>query len=621
VCGIAGIHRFDGVAVDPGLLERMSAELTHRGPDDAGLWTHQQVGFAHRRLSIIDVGGSPQPMTCALSPVTICFNGEILNYQQLRRDLDYPFRTAGDTETLLALYHHHGIGMLERLRGQFAFALHDARIGTTWLVRDRVGILPLYYRVDDASVAFASEIKALLPAMPGPVELDAAGLGAYLAHRSVPAPRTLVAGVRKVLPGAVVELGDRRSAASERRWWRVAPPGSTRVARPRSPGQAVDAVHEALRASVAEALVADVPVGAYLSGGVDSSLIVALVAEQHGAGVETFSAGFGDERTDETSHARAVSDLLGTVHHEVAVRPRDLAELWDQLTWHRDAPLSEPADVAVYRLAELAGTRVKVVLSGEGSDELFGGYPKYRLAWPAALLERVPSSLRAGFGRELDRRLPVAAHRPRVAARALTAPTRDELVRSWFAPFTHDERRRLLGRTPPPPDSPLADTWAVGDPLRRMLAHDVGVWLPDNLLERGDRMTMAASVELRPPFLDPRLVDLAFALPASVKVRGSTTKWVVKEVARRYLPASIVDRPKSGFKVPLDRWFREGLRDDVRSLLLGPDAVMPGLLDRDAVAALVDAHQAGQRNEDIRLWTLLGLEVWARRFLPSGVAA
>ena len=611
MCGIAGIRRFDGRAVAPELLTRMAAALEHRGPDADGVFTAHDIGFAHRRLAIIDVDGSHQPMS--LGPLTITFNGEILNYRSLRTGLARRLHSDGDTETLLALFERDGIAMVDRLRGQFAFAIHDGVSGDLWLARDPVGILPLYYYRDANLLAFASEIKALAPVIPGGLRLDEAALGAYLARRSVPAPDTLFLGVRKLLPGTWL----RCTAAGQeiqQRYWRI-PDHTT------DKGRVADApsmLDQRLGEAVDEALVADVPVGAYLSGGVDSSLIVAMAARRQSAAVSTFSAGFDDATVDEVEHARRVSSLLRTDHHEVVVKPADFLELWHRLTWHRDAPLSEPADVAVHRLAQFAGRQVKVVLSGEGSDELFGGYPKHRFARLSDLAGGVPSRLRAPVAGWLDRELPVGAHRARTAARALGADGEDLLV-SWFAPFTAAERQRLLG-----PDAAdgtraaRATEWRHGDALRRMLAHDVAVWLPDNLLERGDRMTMAASVELRPPFLDRRVVELAFCLPSRVKVRGATTKWIVKEVARRYLPADIVERRKVGFRVPLARWFRDGLDTEVRSLLLDRDAFVPDVLDRRAVTSLVEEHLRGERDHEMQIWTLLSLEVWARTFLRHG---
>jgi asparagine synthase (glutamine-hydrolysing) len=609
MCGIAGIVRFDGTPVDVALLDAMAGRLVHRGPDGHGVWIEGPVGFAHRRLSIIDLAGSPQPMSSVDDRHHVTFNGEILNYKELRSRSKYPFRTNGDTEVLLALYAEQGAGFVERLRGQFAFAIHDASDGSVTLFRDRLGILPLYYAYDSSQLVFASELKAVLPALSTLPDVDESGLAAYLAHRSVPAPRTLVQGIRKLPPGHRLLVKPDGSVLIER-WWSLPDVDTTQSA---TSLEATALVEEALRASVDENLVADVPVGAYLSGGVDSSLIVALMTERVDSElVHTFSAGFGDAETDETHHALRVSEHLGTVHHEVTVAPDDFERLWPMLTWHRDAPVSEPADVAVFRLAELAREQVKVVLSGEGSDELFAGYPKYRFARAAACAGKLPSAVRGPAAELVQRELPARFRRARIAVRAMGAEDEAARLEAWFAPFTPPERDELLGRPArrPGADIPLAE----GDAVRRMLFADCHAWLADNLLERGDRMSMAASLELRPPFLDHRLVELAFSLPSDVKLRDGVTKWVVKEVARRRLPASIVDRPKAGFRVPLAAWFRASLRGMARDRLLDAGSFVSQVFDRRAVADLLASHDAGRRDEDIRIWTLLSLEIWHETF-------
>ncbi|HVQ96200.1 MAG TPA: asparagine synthase (glutamine-hydrolyzing) [Mycobacteriales bacterium] len=610
MCGIVGVRRLDGAPVDPRLLATMAERLRHRGPDDIGYWVDGPVGFGHTRLSIIDIAGSSQPMSTPDGRWTVTFNGEILNYREVRERLAYPFRTKGDTEVLLAAHDGLGLAGVEQLRGQFAYGLWDAVDGALHLFRDRMGILPLYYYADSTVFAFASEIKALLPVIPRP-SVDQDSLPDYLAHRSVPAPFTLVAGVRKLPQGHRLTLAAGGRITVTPYWELPNEPTERRVA----PAQAVELVADALTASVAEALIADVPVGAYLSGGLDSSLITALVAKARGGGtVQTYSAGFGDPRVDELPWARRVSGLLGTEHHDVVVTAADFTELWPRLTWHRDAPLSEPADVAVFRLAEMARRDVKVTLSGEGSDELFGGYPKYRAARLVEWAGVLPAGVRAGALGRLERALPARLSRLGILLRAAQAGTAAERMRGWFAPFTEAERARLLGRAPRRANSLAPYQRARGDVIRRMLYADSHFWLADNLLERGDRMSMAASLELRPPFLDHRLVELAFSLPSSVKVRGGTTKWVVKEVARRYLPADVVDRRKVGFRVPLDSWFRSGLREMAWDLLTGPSSFVADILDRTAVNALLTGHDRAVRDEQARLWTLLSLEVWHREF-------
>ena len=613
MCGIVGLRRSDGAPAPEPLLRDMAARLAHRGPDGDGFRTWPSVGFGHTRLSIIDVAGSPQPMSSANGPAHITFNGEIFNYRELREDLvrrGVTLRTHGDTEVLLEILRLEGLAGLARVDGQFAFGFYDEAKDELLLARDRLGILPLYWWSGGGAFAFASEVKALLPAA-GEPRLCEESLEDYLAFRSVPPPRTLFAGVRKMAPGTALRVG-RDGRVREETWWRLpAEPPAELVGGER----AVEMVADALLAAVRSRLVADVPVGAYLSGGVDSSLVVALMKKaRDGGAVASFSAGFDDPRFDELPYAREVSAALGTEHHEVMVRPADFQELWPRLTWHRDGPISEPADVAVFRIAEYARRSVKVLLSGEGSDEIFAGYPKYAFESRLRPLAAVPSALRVPLARLAERALPGSAGRARIAARALASRSAGERLETWFAPFTWYERRALAAGMGAPR---VHAEWerARGDHVRRMLYVDCHTWLSDNLLERGDRMSMAASVENRPPFLDHRLVELAFSLDPSLRVRGGVGKWVVKEIARRHLPARIVDRKKVGFRVPLDEWFRGGLRGYARDLLLGADSFVATRFDRKVVERLLTDHERGRRNEELRIWTLLGLEVWHRTFL------
>jgi asparagine synthase (glutamine-hydrolysing) len=579
----------------------MAAELRHRGPDDEGTWADGPVGLCHRRLSIIDVERSRQPMASVDDRLHLTFNGEILNYAALRAQSRYRFRTRGDTEAVLAVHQEQGIAGVHRLRGQFAYGLFDG--DDLWLVRDRLGILPLYYYCDDEMFAFASEIKALLPALPRPAEIDTASLDAYLERRAVAAPYTLFKDVRKVRPGHWLRVGP-SGRVEETRYWQIPTAGTVAF----TDEDAVSTLDKCLNEAVQLALVADVPVGALLSGGVDSSLLVALATQARaGAPIATFSAGFGDSRFDELALADEVSRRFATDHHQVTLDPMEFAALWRDLSWYRDAPISEPADVAVYKLATAARESVRVVLTGEGSDELFAGYPKYRFAALGDRLDRVPARWRAGL-RSAAQALPSSAARLRVALRALSSPTEEERLSAWFAPFLTDERAALLDNAVAhaPPDLLIDGI----DPVSRMLAYDCQAWLSDNLLERGDRMAMAASVEMRPPFLDHQLVELAFSMPSNLKVRGARQKWILKEVARRYLPDRIVDRRKVGFRVPLDQWFRGHLCDMAWDLLLDRGSFVTTVMDRALITDLLEVHRCGRRDESIRIWTLASLEIW-----------
>jgi asparagine synthase (glutamine-hydrolysing) len=562
----------------------------------------------HRRLSIIDVANSSQPMSTPDGRFHVTFNGEILNYRELREQVDYPFETDGDTEVVLAMFARFGVDGVKRLRGQFAFAIHDSKLDELWLVRDRLGILPLFYFKSSDVLAFGSEIKALLPVLPGGARVARQSLHGYLRQRAVPAPDTLVEGVVKLRPAEVICFKPTGGKIAARYWL---PPGPA----DRWEGNvstAVDMVERALKEAVTDALVSDVPVGAYLSGGVDSSLIVALASHQVSQPMHTFCASFGDPRLDESRHADSVAQLFGTRHHQIPMVPSTFLELWPRLSWHRDAPISEPSDIAVFRLAEAAREHVKVVLSGEGSDELFGGYPKYRFARLSFAAGLVPTALRQLALSMAEQTLPPASNRARIAMRALAADSPSDRARSWFSPFTGPEAARILGM----PGHPEGHTLRGRDPVDLMCRVDIDSWLPDNLLERGDRMSMAASLELRPPFLDHRLVELALRLPSSFKVRSGETKWIVKQVADRHLPSTITRRRKVGFKVPLDAWLRTELRDVTRDLLLSEESQLSGVVDRQEVQRLLTLHDTGRRNEEIRIWTLLSLEQWLRT-LPS----
>jgi asparagine synthase (glutamine-hydrolysing) len=482
------------------------------------------------------------------------------------------------------------------------------------LARDRLGILPLYYAVRPGFLVFASEVKALLPALESP-ELDDDAVESYLTYRSVPPPNTLFKGIQKLMQGTALWVSGDGKLRHET-WWQL----PAELQGPMLTGDAaIAAVDQKLEQAVAGRLVADVPVGAYLSGGIDSSLTVALMKKlRRGGEVQTFAAGFADPRYDELPFARQVADALGTTHHEVNVTPQDFQELWSKLSWHRDGPLSEMADVAIFKIAQFARSTVKVLLSGEGSDELFGGYPKYAYDPKLATLATMPAFLRTAAMRRAERLLPSSKFRARQAARALTGRDTAERLQTWFAPFTWYERKAL--RTGYGEKRSLGQyERCQGDHLRRMLYVDCHTWLTDNLLERGDRMSMAASIENRPPFLDHELVELAFRIDSGMKVKGKVGKWIVKEIARRHLPANIVDRKKVGFRVPLDEWLRGGLKDFAHDMLLGRDAFVSRYLRRAEVEALLHDHMRGRRNEELRLWTLLGFEVWHRAFLRGVV--
>jgi asparagine synthase (glutamine-hydrolysing) len=603
MCGVAGIVRFDQQDVGHEFLSAMTDLIRHRGPDAEGFWVKKNVGLGHRRLSIIDVGGSPQPMVSADGRYAIVFNGEIVNYELLRTTYGLTCTTQGDTEVLLQLLAKRGVSVLSELRGQFAFGLYDTVDQSLLLARDRLGIIPLFTAQNDEAFVFASEPKALAPFL-GQLATDNDRVAELLMFRAVGAPHTPIRGVNKVLPGTWLRV-DCSGQTTSGAYFTL---NQTYAPNRLSPEQVVDEFDRLLRLSVEENLVADVPVGAYLSGGVDSSLIVAHAASIKGAGLKTFSAAF-DVGFDERPFARHVAKRFGTDHYEVVVSAKDYFAELERLTWFRDSPISEPADVAVAALARLASEHVKVVLSGEGSDELFGGYSKYRFAKISALGARLPNPIRRRGLPVVQRIVGTKLGAGIQVIRAMEGSTEWIRNASWFASFTESELKRLtgeLGFTERP------STVLMGDAIKRMGTVDMTTWLSDNLLERGDRMTMASSIELRPPFLDPRLVDFARSLPSSITNRNNVPKWPVRMAAKRYVDAANIDRPKTGFSVPLSEWFRGDLREQVNDLLVGPAAKSSAFVDAGEVKKILRDHESRRVDAWRQIWALLTFEIFCR---------
>jgi asparagine synthase (glutamine-hydrolysing) len=619
MCGIAGVVSFDGTTISEELLRVMGERLIHRGPDDGATWHNKDgdVGFSHRRLSIIDVAGSPQPMTSADKNTTICFNGEIFNYKDLRRKWDYPYKTNGDTETLLAGYKNKPDEFIHDLRGQFAFAIFDEANHELHLYRDRLGILPLYYYLDETRFVFASEIKALLPAIGYMPEIDKKSLTDFLGQRGVPAPNTLYKGIKKLEAGHHLTIGRNRQITDET-WYRV--PQNIGFAdnfdyNDFTPSAAADQLDTLLNDAVSSALVADVPVGAYLSGGIDSSLICAMIAKQHeidGGKLATFSARFTDGSSlDETPFARGVSKQLGTDHHEIDVTPQDFIDIWPKLSYQFDAPIPEPPDIAFSQLAKLARQHVTVVLSGEGSDELFAGYPKYQYASIVDKIRRLPAAIRKPILNTIQKALPASMNRQRTLIRAAAQGNELESFRTWFAPFTEKERKELFDHEGNDVLEKI-HAQAEGDVVQRMSYVDLFGWLADNILERSDRTSMMHSLELRPPFLDVHIVEFARQLPSRLLVDRKSGKKIVRDVARRYLPQEIFNRAKHGFKVPLDDWFRGNLKDFAYDHLTSESSLSREMFDQKFVRDLLDNHVKGKFNDGMRIYTLVALEMWYR---------
>ncbi|HYE61220.1 MAG TPA: asparagine synthase (glutamine-hydrolyzing) [Phycisphaerales bacterium] len=631
MCGIAGYIDFNAPPSDD-VLRAMAQTIHRRGPDAQGTLIDGPCGLAHRRLSIIDLAGSPQPMQVPASDVSLTFNGEIYNYQDLQKELraaNVPLKWSGDTEVLLRFVEREWEKALPRCDGMFAFGAWQRRQQKLLLARDPLGKKPLFYCTPEPGlIVFGSEIKALLehPAVTAKLDLDA--LRQVVRFRAVYGDRSLYEGIRQIEPGSWLEFS--RDGVRTGCFYHLGREVERAAESIRGLGdvQLQTRFGEMIESAVRKRLIADVPVGAFLSGGLDSSVIVALIRSLRArdAEVRTFSVGFAGDQHSELPYARQVADAIGTTHTEVALHEKDYADLFAQMTACRDAPLSEPADPAIARMSEVAKQSVKVVLSGEGSDEAFCGYPKYTLA-------KAPSLLRAGvrtIGPEraaaLAGALGLDRRRALVAARALGLPSEIDRLSQWFSYLDRAALQSLLpgmgwsadtwSRTTQPHTAALAMSDWQGN-LRRMQAVDCLTWLPGNLLERGDRMTMAVGLEMRVPFLDKALVPFGIALPDHLKIRGRKGKWIVRQWAQEKLPPAILARRKWGFRVPLAHWFRGHLRPMLFDYLRNPRGLCGTYADRQQVESLLTSHDSGQTDANLALWTLLGAEVWYQDvFLP-----
>ncbi|MGA2679667.1 MAG: asparagine synthase (glutamine-hydrolyzing) [Sedimentisphaerales bacterium] len=621
MCGIAGIVNFTVERPDVAIVRKMVNVMRHRGPDGEGFYNDRHVAFGHVRLSIIDVAGSSQPLSNEDGTVWVTFNGEIYNYRQLREkliSLGHRFRTNGDTETLVHLYEEYGPKMVDHLIGMFAFAIWDSSNQSLLLVRDRMGIKPLYYSQKGDEFIFGSEPKAILQHPGVDCHPSSEGIWHYLTYRSVPSPGTLFQGITKLRPGYMLLLN--RNGCVERSYWDI-PLYPERAKVTGRSGNALQSIEEQVESmlfqSVKRRLISDVPLGAFLSGGVDSSLIVAMMSKLTNASVKTYSVGFRNFASSELEYAKVVATQYQTDHHELVLEGDCFAEHLEKLTWLRDSPLSEPADVPLYLLANMAQKDVKVLLSGEGSDELFGGYPKY--AWDrfSGVVNFLPKSLTGYIGRQL----PASFRRVEIALKSLCEKDPADRWAQWFSPFTQVEKEKLfLSRNSwQNPTREYVGLAKGCDPLDAMLYTDCKLWLPDNLLDRGDRMTMGASVEGRVPFLDHELVEFAFCLPVNVKVKALTCKWLVKQIAFKYLPGHIVNRRKVGFSVPLAQWFRGKLRDMCRGWICRRDGLVRQILSYEELQRILEDHDRKRKDNSMKIWTLLGLAIWDDIFCKNGV--
>jgi asparagine synthase (glutamine-hydrolysing) len=620
VCGIIGVVAAPGHVAPPLEVGRaMNACIRHRGPDDDGFHRDERALLGMRRLAIIDLAGGHQPMHNADGSVQLVFNGEIYNYRELRAELasrGHAFHTQSDSEVIVRAYEAWGERCFERLDGMFAIALWDRRNETLLLARDRFGEKPLFYAQDGSRLAFASELKSLL-ALPGFArETDPESIRAYVCFGYVPTPRSIFAGVAKLEPGHYLRYAGGR--VDVQRWYTLA-------FAPKWQGTEAEAEEELARRldqAVASRLVSDVPFGAFLSGGLDSSVVVALMARHMQQPVRTFSIGFREDAYNELSDARRVAAHLGTEHHELVAQP-DAVDLLQQLVWYLDEPFADSSAIPTFLVARLARERVTMVLTGDGGDEAFAGYDRYL---------RFLALQRFGAAR------PAAALAARTAGTLLPGPLGYRLRRigerlaqrfpdsylSGVAVTRADMAADLLGEAAAGEGYYAAAprrTDGGDDALDRIVALDIDGYLADDILVKLDRMAMANSLEGRAPLLDHRVVEFAVQLPAAMRVQGGRGKHLLRRVARRWLPDAVLDKPKQGFAIPLGAWFRGPLRPLAEDLIGSRAFRERGLLRADAARRILDAHVAGRADFGETLWLVLSLELWARRYLDAGGGA
>jgi len=590
----------------------MAAVMAHRGPDGEGTSVRGRTGFGHRRLSIIDLAHGAQPMESQDGRICVTYNGEIYNFLQLREELlreGREFRTRCDTEVLVEGFAAWGEGLFRRISGMFSFALHDREGDRLYLVRDRLGIKPLYYAWAGDDLVFGSEVSVLLASGLVSAELAEESIDAFLAVGYVPGPRTMFKGVQKLDPGSFLVV-DGAGVRSESYW-------DLAAVQPLEIGydEAKSRFETLLAESVERHLISDVPLGIFLSGGVDSSVVVAIVRRVLGRSAATFSVGFEDDpKNSELGHARRVADALETDHHEFILTPLGFLEQLDELLRHAEEPIVESAAAALMGLSQFASKHATVFLSGEGADEVLAGYPLYdtalrleRLRPWLAPLRMARGILRAGLPTEkLCKYFDWSTDRVEDWYRSIPADATEALIRrirpgagvSWGAPFEH-HFAAVAGRST----------------LARMQYVDIKTWLPDDLLVKADKMTMSASIELRVPFLDPEVVEFGWSLPSSVKIHGGVRKALLKEIASQYVPRDLMYRPKQGFPTPISKWLREDLYEPCRDILLQGDWLERVGVDRRYVDRALQRHRSGREDLGRRLFSLLVLVRWQQLYL------
>lgn len=623
MCGIAGIIDITS-APERGLIERMNRIMHHRGPDGEGYYLDGPVALGHRRLSIIDLSGGKQPLSNEDGTVWITFNGEVYNFQELRNELidkGHRFASRSDTETIVHAWEEYGERCVERFRGMFAFAVWDQRRQKLFAARDRLGKKPFYYWCDGKRFLFASEIKAILQDERVQRELDPAALADYLTYHYIPFPGTIFKGIRKLEPGHWLSVGmeePERLSVDTRKYWDItyAPDDSL------SEAQWCEALREKLREAVRIRLISEVPLGAFLSGGIDSSTVVALMSQVQDAPVKTFSIGFKEEDFSETVYARQIAERFGCEHHEFVVEP-DAIEVLPKLAWEFDEPFADSSAVPTYYVSKLAREHVTVILSGDGGDETFAGYRRYGWAQDMCRHDWLPSPLKKALFGVPGRLLPDGVK----GKGALLHLSKDPFERyaglNTFGEPPYLDRvlsadlRAAIGRELPDFSAMkhFFDAKASSDYLTRIQYVDTKVYLAEDILTKVDRASMLCSLETRAPLLDHEVVELAARMPSSLKLSNGETKYILKKAMEGILPNDILYRRKMGFGVPLVHWFKKDLTAYAHDLLLSQEARERGFFNPAEVETLLATHQKSGRDLSARIWALLFFEQWCRNWL------
>jgi asparagine synthase (glutamine-hydrolysing) len=618
MCGIAGILNFDQRPALEENVRAMCDAMVHRGPDDAGYYVGGRVALGMRRLSIIDIAGGHQPVHNEDRSIWVVFNGEIYNFKQLRTSLQrlgHSFYSETDTEVIVHLYEQYGDLCVEKLRGMFAFAVWDDRQKKLLLARDRIGVKPLFYTVHGDRLAFGSELKVLLQLPEIERRFNWTSMNHLFSAMSTPAEESIIDGVHKLKPGHIL-TASLRSGIHVREYWDVEfDPDYNKTEQ-----FFIERLRDLLEESVKLRLIADVPLGAFLSGGIDSSSVVATMARIGTGPVKTFSIGFSNPDYNELAYARRVAEQFGTEHHELVIEP-DVLDVIEDIAWYLDEPFGDPSAIPTYMVSKLAADSVTVVLSGDGGDELFGGYDRYLVERRERKFDKIPSPIRqaAGLagrimqegmkGRRFLRHLAMDG-----AARYLDA---NMLFREYdkVLLFAHDAYREIQNRC-------LQSMWlpvlqnGKGHWLSSLQYFDIKSYLPNDIMTKVDRMSMAHSIEAREPLLDHKLIEFAATIPPELKIKGNTTKYIFKRAMDGILPSDILCRPKRGFAVPLSHWFRGQLGPFVRDLLLSQRSIQRGIFRKSYIERLIEMNDRG-RSMDLQLWTLITFELWCRRFIDE----